>query len=170
MKKVLIVSLVLVLACASLSLAAVKKVYSSSSVFTVGQPQNTPVENPISYSLKGGLAGGAFRIAGTIDRKIGENCSVGGEIGYGVGNGYNVYSLGISCQHNFKSNVYVGLEASYSGYSNAITLGIPSTNITDLNDVGVGLFVGMKRDRTYGQIGYDTRLGAIAEAGYLVRM
>jgi hypothetical protein len=119
---------------------------------------------------KAGLAGGAFRIAGEIDRQLNDKISLIGEVGYGIGNQYSLLTAGTSGIFNIKENFYAGVGVNYSSYSNTVRLGLPAIDITEKSGVGAGVFAGLKRDKMYGQIGYDTRLGAVAEAGYIVRM
>jgi hypothetical protein len=121
-------------------------------------------------SVKGGLAGGALRVSGTCDRPFNDKWDIGCEAGYGLGNGYNIMSLGVSGTYALKENLYAGVEASYSSYSSAVMLSLPSMQITEKSGVGMGAFIGMKRDNKFAQVGYDTRLGAVAEAGMIVRM
>ena len=123
-----------------------------------------------AVSLRGGLAGGAFRISAVMDRPIRDNISLAGELGYALGNGYTLATGGIDLQTTIKNDFYLGAEVSYSSYSSAVRLGLPAVDITDRSGVGVGVFAGMTRDKMFGQVGYDTRLGAVAEAGYIIRM
>ncbi len=123
-----------------------------------------------AVSAKAGLAGGAFRIAGAIDRQMNDKISLSGEIGYGIGNGYSVITGGASGIVKLREDIYAGVGLNYSSYSSAVKLGFPSVDITEKSGVGGGIFAGLTRDKLYGQVGYDTRLGAVAEAGYVVRM
>jgi len=123
-----------------------------------------------AISVKGGLAGGAFRLGATLDRPLTNNLNLLGDLGYGFGNGYSLLTAAAGVQTKIKDNIYIGADVCYSSYSSAVRLGLPAVDITDLSGVGLGIFAGLTRDKLYGQIGYDTRLGAIAEAGYVVRM
>jgi hypothetical protein len=49
-------------------------------------------------------------------------------------------------------------------------LSLPTIDITEKGGVGGELFVKLTRDKIYGQLGYDTRLGGVAEVGLVVRM
>ncbi len=123
-----------------------------------------------AISVKGGLAGGAARVALAADLKqINDKFGISGDIGYGFGQ-YTLVTAGLSGTYKIKDDMYAGLAVEYSSYSTAVTLGFPSINITDKSGVGFGVFAGMTRDKMYVQAGYDTRLGAIAEAGYVIRM
>jgi len=123
-----------------------------------------------SISVKGGLAGGAFRLGATADRTLKDNLNLVGEVGYGFGSGYSLGSASVGLQSNIRENIYLGAEVCYSSYSSAVKLGLPAVDITELGGFGIGVYAGLKRDKMYGQVGYDTRLGALAEAGYIVRM
>ena len=123
-----------------------------------------------AISVKGGLAGGAFRLGATLDHPLTNNLNLLGDLGYGFGNGYSLLTAAAGVQTKIKDNIYIGADVCYSSYSSAVRLGLPAVDITDLSGVGLGIFAGLTRDKLYGQIGYDTRLGAIAEAGYVVRM
>ena len=123
-----------------------------------------------AISVKGGLAGGAFRLGATLDRPLTNNLNLLGDLGYGFGNGYSLLTAAAGVQAKIRDNIYIGADVCYSSYSSAVRLGLPAVDITDLSGVGLGIFAGLTRDKLYGQIGYDTRLGAIAEAGYVVRM
>ncbi|HTY13087.1 MAG TPA: hypothetical protein VMD02_02745, partial [Candidatus Omnitrophota bacterium] len=79
-------------------------------------------------------------------------------------------SVGLDLITQLKNSFYLGAEASYSSYSSSVRLGLPAVDITDKSGVGGGLFAGMTRDKMYLEAGYDTRMGAMAEAGYIVRM
>jgi len=123
-----------------------------------------------AISAKAGLAGGAFRVAGAVDRQINDKLSLVGEAGYGIGNQYSLLAAGVSGIFNVRENIYAGAGVNYSSYSDTVRLGLPAVDITEKSGVGAGVFAGFKRDKMYGQVGYDTRLGAVAEAGYVVRM
>ncbi len=123
-----------------------------------------------AVSAKGGLAGGAFRLSAAVDRPINDKVTLAGELGYGIGNNYSLVSAGVDVQTNIKNNIYIGAEVSYSSYSNPVTLGLPAVDINDKSGVGGGIYAGLTRDKMYAQAGYDTRMGAIAEAGYILRM
>jgi len=123
-----------------------------------------------AVSVKGGLAGGAFSLGATIDRPLRENMTLLGDLGYGFGNGYSLLTAAAGVQTKIRDNIYIGADVCYSSYSSAVRLGLPAVDITNLSGVGLGVYAGLTRDKLYGQIGYDTRLGAVAEAGYVVRM
>jgi hypothetical protein len=139
-----IVSIVLLLALASVSFAA--------------------------CSVKGGLAGGALRVSGVCDRPFNDKWNIGCEAGYALGNGYNIMSLGVSGIYEVKENIYAGLELSYSSYSSPVMLSLPSMQVTEKSGMGMGAFAGMKKDNKFAQVGYDTRLGMVGEVGMTVRM
>ncbi|MFA4905499.1 MAG: hypothetical protein WC645_03245 [Candidatus Margulisiibacteriota bacterium] len=145
MKKILTLTIVLIVAFSTASFAAV--------------------------SVKGGLAGGAGRLAIATDlRQINPDLGLSGELGYGIGNSYSVLTAGLGIVKNIRDNLAVGLEVTYSSYSEKVRLSLPTIDINEKSGVGGELFVKMTRDKMYGIIGYDTRLGAIAEAGLIVRM
>jgi len=124
-----------------------------------------------AVSVKAGLAGGSFRVAGVFDRQIKDRFSILGEVGYGINSGqYDVITAGVSGIYKIRDPYYIGAGAIYSSYSSPVTLSIPKVDIIEKTGIGLGVFGGMTRDKMYGQLGYDTRLGMIAEAGYTVRM
>jgi len=124
-----------------------------------------------AVSAKAGLAGGSFRVAGVFDRQLNDKFGILGEVGYGINSGqYDVITAGASGVFKIRDPYYIGAGAIYSSYSAPASLAIPKVDITEKTGVGLGIFAGMTRDKMYGQLGYDTRLGVIAEAGYTVRM
>ncbi len=121
-----------------------------------------------SFSARAGLAGGAFRVSAVMDRPIRENLSVLGDLGYGLGNGYTLVSGGIGITSAIRENIFLGAEATYSSYSTAVHLGLPAVDILDQSGIGLGVFAGLTRDKMYLEAGYDTRMGVLAEAGYVI--
>ncbi len=119
--------------------------------------------------VKAGLAGGAFRIAGVLEKPINDKMSLSGDVGYGIGNQYTVLTAGIAGKYNIKSNIYAGLNLEYSAYSDPVKLTVGG-EIKDKSALGFGVFLGMPvRESVFVQAGYDTRLGAVAEIGYTVK-
>ncbi|KAF0134173.1 MAG: hypothetical protein FD145_816 [Candidatus Saganbacteria bacterium] len=123
-----------------------------------------------SISVRAGLSGGAFKVAGAADRQLNDRFNISGELGYGIGNQYSVLVGGGSIYTYLRDVIYAGIGACYSSYSETVSLSFPTMDVTTKSGVGINAFLGMTRDKLYGQVGYDTRLGAVAEAGYLVRM
>lgn len=122
-----------------------------------------------AISAKGGLAGGAFRIAAVMDKPVRDNVDVLGELGYGFGSGYSLLTVGVSGKTYVRNNLYLGAGVNYSSYTEPVKLSIGG-DITDKSGVGFGVFAGMNvREGIYAQVGYDTRLGGIAEAGYTIK-
>jgi hypothetical protein len=122
-----------------------------------------------AISVKGGLAGGTFRIAGVMDRQVRDNIDIVGDLGYGFGNSYSVISLGAAAIMLVRNNIYAGLGLNYSVYSDPVDLPVGG-RISEKSGLGLGLFLGLNlREGMFLQAGYDTRLGGIVEGGYQIR-
>ncbi len=118
-------------------------------------------------SVKGGLAGGAANLGLVMDRELNEKTTLAGEVDYGMGSGYSVMGAGVSVKMTARENLGVGAAVNYSIYSAAVNNGMQ--DVTDLSGVGVGAFAELKlRERFYGQVGYDTRLGVLAGVSYIL--
>ncbi|MBI5698879.1 hypothetical protein HZC35_01030 [Candidatus Saganbacteria bacterium] len=145
MKKVLTLTILLIVALSTASFAAI--------------------------SVKGGLAGGGIRLALAADlRQIKPDLGLSGELGYSIGNSYSILTAGLGIAKSIRDNLAVGLLVTYSSYTEKVRLSLPAIDINEKSGVGGELFVKMTRDKMYGIIGYDTRLGVVAEAGLVVRM
>jgi len=113
--------------------------------------------------LKGGLAGGAGLIAADYIMPVGP-MYLGGEAGYSIGNNFGVIIAGVKGIFDF-GGPYVGLEVSYGGYSKKVQ-DVPGLSGVIDAGVGVGLIGGMAMGPFAVDAGYDTKLGARANAGY----
>jgi hypothetical protein len=119
---------------------------------------------PFPISAKVGLAGGALRVSAVVEKPC-RNFLVNYELGYGFGNQYTLMSAGIAAKSFIKADTYVGLGLTYSSYSDLVTLSVAG-NLADKAGFGLGAFVGKNiRESMYAQLGYDTRLGLVAEIG-----
>ncbi len=119
---------------------------------------------PIS-SVKAGLAGGTLRLSAVIEKPF-RDFLVDYELGLGVGNQYSVLTGGISGKCYIKPNMYAGLGINYSSYSDPVSLSLGG-NVSDRAGFGLGAFIGTNlKDNMYAQVGFETRLGGIAEIGY----
>jgi opacity protein-like surface antigen len=169
MKKILALSVILVVAlsAAAFSQPAKKAVTQTATIRVVNPPSAAP-KMPIS--VKAGLAGGAGRLGVVLDRQVNAKTAFVGEIGYAVGNAYSILTAGVGGVMTLRENLAVGLEVTYSSYSEKVKLSLPTMDITEKSGVGGELFVKLTRDKLYGQLGYDTRLGGVAEVGLVVRM
>ena len=105
-----------------------------------------------------------------LDRQVNDKTALTGEIGYAIGNSYSILTAGVGAVMALREGLAVGLEVTYSSYSEKVKLSLPTIDITEKSGVGGELFVKMTRDKLYGQLGYDTRLGGVAEVGLVVRM
>lgn len=121
-------------------------------------------------AVKGGLAGGAFRVSGVMDiRQLNDKMGLAGEAGYALGNNYSVLTAGFTGAYKLRDNLSGLLMLSYSAYSDTVNLPLLG-DVTQKAGVGAGIGLRMAlRDNLYAQAGYDTRLGALAEAGYILR-
>lgn len=144
-----------------------KKILALAAVLFIGLSATSFA----AVSVKGGLAGGGGRIAVSSDlRQIRPDVGLSGELGYAIGNSYSILTAGVGVAKELRDNLAVGLLVTYSSYSEKVRLILPTIDITEKSGVGGELFVKMTRDKMYGIIGYDARLGVIAEAGLVVRM
>lgn len=119
-------------------------------------------------NAKLGLAGGAARLAVEATKQIRPDINSAVDIGYGYNADYSLISAGAAiCKPML--DMEVGLGISYSSYSAAVK------NIVLAGDVsksGVGIRVFARkplRNALFAEVGYDTRLGAMAEAGLLIK-
>lgn len=167
--------LILLVALASAPLTAAysapvveKKVLTQTTIIRVANP--VPAKSEMPISVKAGLAGGAGRLGLVVDRQIKERTALTGELGYAIGNSYSILTAGLGVTKEIRDNLAVGLEVTYSSYSEKVKLSLPTLDINDKSGIGGELFVKMTRDKLYGLIGYDTRLGGVAEVGLVVRM
>ncbi len=145
---------------------------SSTQTMTVQRPapvQAAPVEaapaQPKIFALKGGLAGGAGLIAADFMMPVGP-MYLGGEAGYAVGNNFGIIDAGIKGVFDF-GGPFVGLEVSYGGYSKKVQ-DVPGLSGIIDSGVGVGLLAGTAMGPLAVTVGYDTKLGARADAGYRI--
>lgn len=122
-----------------------------------------------SVAVKGGLAGGAFRLGAVLDRPVNDKVSLAGEAGYAVGN-YSVMTAGVSAKYFLRENLSAGLGVNYSSYSTAVTNIAGVGNVASGGGVGGEVFAELKlREGILGQLGYDSRLGAVAEISYQIK-
>jgi len=116
-------------------------------------------------AVKGGLAGGAGLVAAEILMPMGPGF-IGAEAGYAIGNNFGILDAGIKGIYSF-GNPYVGLEISYAGYSKDVT-NVPGLSGTIKSGVGVGIIGGTTIGQIQFGLGYNTILGARADAGYRI--
>jgi hypothetical protein len=119
---------------------------------------------------KAGLAGGTLRVSAVLDRPLNDKTVIAGEAGYGFGNNYTIVSAAATGKYLVRENLNLGAIISYSSYSTAASniLGVGSS--ASGGGMGGGVFAEFKlREGIYGQLGYDNRLGVIAEASYYLR-
>jgi len=121
-------------------------------------------------AVKGGLAGGAGRVSGVLDiRQINNKLGLAGEAGYAIGNNYSILTAGLTGIYALRDNLSALIMLSYSAYSDYVNLPLVG-DLTQKTGVGAGIGLRMTlRENLYAQAGYDTRLGALAEAGYILR-
>jgi len=122
------------------------------------------VEQPQKIlAIKGGLAGGAGLIALDFVMPVGP-VYLGGEAGYAIGNNFGVVDAAVKAVYAFGAP-YVGLEVGYAGYSKDVKE-VPGLSGTIKAGVGVGLIAGTAFGPIQVGVGYNTALGARADAGY----
>ena len=73
-------------------------------------------------SVKAGLAGGALRVAGVVEKPINNTMTAAADLGYGIGNQYSVMTAGVSGKYLIKENIYAGVGLGYSSYSDPVSL------------------------------------------------
>jgi hypothetical protein len=124
-----------------------------------------------ALSIKGGLAGGAFRVAGVADiRQVNNKLGLSGELGYAVGQSYSILAAGLLGTYLLRDNLSAILTLDYSSYSEMVNLPLLG-DIKEKSGIGAGIGIRMMlRKELYAQAALNSRLGAVAEAGYIVRM
>ena len=123
-----------------------------------------------AISAKAGLAGGTLRISAVLDRPLNDKTVVAGEVGYGFGNSYNIASVAATGKYLIRDNLSVGASLGYSSYSTAAKNILGVGDASSGGGVGGGVFAEFKvREGMSGQVGYDSRLGIIAEASYSLK-
>ncbi|HTY12993.1 MAG TPA: hypothetical protein VMD02_02265 [Candidatus Omnitrophota bacterium] len=148
----------------------VEKTVTTTRVIEKPAPaQMAPVASapslPKMFAFKGGLAGGAGLIAADYMMPIGP-IYLGGEAGYAIGNNFGIVDAGIKGVMDF-GGPFVGLEVSYGGYSKKVQ-DVPGLSGVIDSGVGVGLLAGTALGPLAVSVGYDTKLGARADAGYRI--
>jgi len=113
--------------------------------------------------VKGGLAGGAGLIAADFMMPVGP-IYLGAEVGYAIGNNFGIIDAGVKGIYSL-GNPFIGLEISYAGYSKDVT-NVPGLSGTIKSGVGVGIIGGTTMGPIQLGVGYNTALGARADAGY----
>lgn len=122
------------------------------------------VEQPQKIlAVKGGLAGGAGLLAVDFLMPVGP-AYLGGEAGYAIGTNFGIVDAAVKVVYSFGAP-FVGLEVGYAGYSKDVKE-VPGLSGTVKAGVGVGLIAGTAFGPIQVGVGYNTALGARADAGY----
>lgn len=175
----LIVSFVLSLSAISSDAATVKKTVKKTTVVKKATPATpapqaapqalaapsraeAPKVNPV-FLVKGGLAGGAGLVAAEYWMPMGP-VFLAGEAGYAMGNNFGLIDAAAKVIYSMGAP-FVGLEVGYAGYSKDVT-NVPGLSGTIKAGVGVGLIGGTTMGPIQLGVGYNTALGARADAGY----
>ena len=124
-----------------------------------------------AISAKAGLAGGAFRVAGVADiRQVNDKLGLSGELGYAVGQSYSILTAGLLGTYLLRENLAGLLTLDYTSYSEMVNLPLLG-DLKEKSGIGAGIGIRMMlRKEWYAQAALNSRLGAVAEAGYIVRM
>lgn len=119
-------------------------------------------------NAKVGLAGGSARIDVEVAKVLKADISGSVDLGYGYNSEYGLISVGASIFKPFPMLV-AGIGLTYSAYSTDVQNVLGPGNVTK-SGVGFRIF-GKKeiRNNVYAEVGYDTRMGAMAEVGMTVR-
>ncbi len=121
-------------------------------------------------NAKLGLAGGSARIVLEGTRQVKTDLVGSGALGYGYNSEYSLLSLELGIAKQLADNLDIGLAATYSSYSTAVSNILGAGTITDKSGIGGMLFVKkMVRDDLSLTLGYDTRMGLVVELGKLFR-
>ncbi|MDI6731853.1 MAG: hypothetical protein QME05_04665 [Candidatus Margulisbacteria bacterium] len=172
MKKIFVLSLLVIFAASCVFAATAKtttkkttttkpKVVAKPVVITVA-----PQKPSLAYLVKGGFTGGGGELGLTLHKLVNDRLSINGDLGYIIGSGYSTAVIGASVVTPIRGNLGIGLMVNYSSFSQAVRIsGIG--DITSLSGVGFGALIEYDINNDWcAHVGYDTRLGLVAELGY----
>lgn len=170
MKKIIVLTLVLLVASASFAAPKKKVILPKKplTVPTVTAPAPKPAPAAASdrgFAAKGGLMGGAGAAVIGYVMPIGP-LSGGFYAGYGLGNKYN--EMVVQLEGIYKlSAVNIGLSIDYVNYSEKVR-NIPglSGDTAKGAHTGIGLTLSKDFGKMNAGVGYSTAFGLIAAAGY----
>lgn len=121
-------------------------------------------------NAKLGLAGGSARLALEATRQVKTDLVGSLALGYGYNSEYSLVSLELGIAKQLANKLEVGLAATYSSYSTAVSNILGTGTITDKSGIGGKLSIKkMVRDNCYLALGYDTRMGLIVEVSKMIR-
>lgn len=116
--------------------------------------------------IKGGLLGGTAAVgAGYYYPVFGIKNTFAGA-SYGLGSSYTLININCGVLYDLPG-YYLGISLNYDNYSTPVKniLGV-SGQISQGGNAGAGIFAGMDYGKYFGQVGYSTSSGILAEAGY----
>lgn len=121
-------------------------------------------------NAKVGLAGGSANIAAEFTRQLRPDITGALDLGYGYNSEYSLLSAGLSAGKILRDDILGGIALTYSSYSIAVQNIIGVNTVSDKSGIGGKVFLRKPlRNGVFGEIGYDTRMGLVAEVGMQVR-